>query len=275
MANLSTGLRDISGGGSSTTALSVVVRRIGRTEVQRLLSLRVFYMLIGFIVAASGLTYLNLALSGSAPGNVSGGVAGAVTAPATVLFSIVTAVGALSFGNEYKHSTFRITLSLVPSREGVFLGKVGAVVGVTACLAIFALLVDSSVAGLYVALHSHYKVELPGMAVEMRMVAIFIATSAAIAVMALGVSVVSKSQTTAIVAPISLALIVEPAVAVLVNGHIAQCLPYTAARSALTAGFGTAVGGSASNPWIEAGVCLGYGVVALLGGWLAFRRQPV
>ena len=237
-----------------------------------MLRLRSTAFLVALVALASCLTYVNLTFSPTGDA-VSRPVLPAVAAPGALFLSILCGLGAMPFGSEYRQNSLRFTLSLVPSRTLFFLGKMAAVEVASAALACLALVLSCIAASIYALTHPLVALAMPSTADAARTLLLYLGASACATAIACALSVITRSQLFAVVFPVVLGTLVEPALAIVGSGSVLpKLLPFAAARAAMDPQYGAILEGSWGNPWAAFGVCALYGVCLSMVAFALFRR---
>ena len=192
-----------------------------------------------------------------------GGLAGFLPLTAAVL----CAIGAAAFGQEYRHGLIRITLSTFPRRTPVFLAKtlmVAMVIVVAAILAISTIVLAQALGGVIAGTGATWDETAWGASGVRAVLYVVLFVLIALAITAL-----TRNQPVGIIAPIVLAVLIEPIVGAIafVQGWtwIDWVLPFS--------GGAAAVSTDGAEAWGHLAVFGGWFLVIAIPAWILFVRR--
>lgn len=193
--------------------------------------------------------------AGGPPDGEGGGLGGFLIISAAIL----CAIGAASFGQEYRHGLIRITLALFPRRTPVFIAKALMVVGVillAAILSIAAIVLAQALGGVIAGTGAVWDETAWGASGVRAILYVIIFVLIAFALTAL-----TRNQPLGIIAPIVLAVLIEPIIGTIafVQGWtwIDWVLPFSGGSAAV------------STDGLES-----WGHLAVFGGWFLILAIP-
>ncbi|MDP4676292.1 MAG: hypothetical protein ACYYNF_02825 [Actinomycetes bacterium] len=249
-----------------------------RYEWLRVTTVRSTWVLIGlgialpavlaFFLAWAGASFVNSGRTDGGPpdGNVFSPLG---LNPATVLLmaSLLVTVGAVSFGQEYRHGLIRITLALFPKRSNVFWGKVimvTAVVAATSVAAIAAVALGDRL-GLLVG-DASFDFDT---STAVRLIGQTVLVITLFALFAFAITALSRNQPLGILVPIVGAAVVEPiilAIAGIQNWTwIDWVLPFSGALEAIES--------TGAESWGHLAVFTVWVLALLIPSWILFVRR--
>ena len=200
---------------------------------------------------------------GPPDGSGGGGLAGFLPLTAAIL----CAIGAAAFGQEYRHGLIRITLAIFPRRTPVFVAKavMVAVVTVVAAILAIAMIVVAQAFGGVVSGQGATWDETAWGASGVRAVlyvVIFVLT-------AMAITALTRNQPLGIIAPIVLAVLIEPIIATIAFVQewtwIDWVLPFS--------GGSAAVSTEGAEAWGHLAVFGAWFLALAIPAWLLFARR--
>lgn len=201
--------------------------------------------------------------AGGPPDGEGAGLAGFLPLTAAVL----CAIGAAAFGQEYRHGLIRITLSTFPRRTPVFLAKVimvVAVIAVAGVLAIATIVLAQALGGVIAGTGVIWDETAWGASGVRALLYIVLFVLIALAITAL-----TRNQPVGIIAPIVLAVLIEPIIGAIafVQGWtwIDWVLPFS--------GGAAAVSTDGAEAWGHLAVFGGWFLVIAIPAWILFLRR--
>lgn len=252
-----------------------------RYEWLRVVTVRSTWVLVGLGILLPGALAFFLAWAGAAfinDGGNDGGQGGPPDgdalsplglSPATVLLlaSLLVTIGAVSFGQEYRHGLIRITLALFPRRNNVFLGKVLMVILVvflTSIVAVSAVIVGNRL-GLIV---GDGTLNVPA-GEAFSLIARVLLVIILFTLIAFAVTALSRNQPLGILVPIVGAAVVEPIIQVIALiqewDWIVWVLPFTGGIEAVQS--------SGPEAWGHLAVFAAWMLALLIPAWVLFVRR--
>ena len=188
---------------------------------------------------------------------------------ATVLLlgSLLVTIGAVAFGQEYRHGLIRVTLSVLPHRNAVFAAKtlmVIAVTVVTAIIAIAGIALGNSI-GLAIGGASDPTSLSAGLQAQLRalLVVVFFV------LMAMALTALTRNQPLGILIPIVGAAVVEPIITLIAQFQewtwIDWVLPFNGAIASVNT--------SGAEAWGHLGVSAIWLAALLIPAWVLFNRR--
>jgi ABC-2 type transport system permease protein len=242
-----------------------------RYEWVRISTVRSTWLLIGMaMLVPAGLalfvSWLVGSLGAEAGGPPDGGDSGlAGFLPLTA--AILCAIGAASFGQEYRHGLIRITLSIFPRRMPVFAAKavmVALVIIVAAVLAITTIVLAQALGGVIGGVGATWDETAWG-ASGVRAIAYVVL----FVMIAFAITALTRNQPLGIIAPIVLAVLIEPIV-----GAIAFVQGWTWMDWVLPfSGGAAAVSTQGAEAWGHLGVFAGWFVIVAVPAAIVFARR--
>jgi ABC-2 type transport system permease protein len=241
-----------------------------RYEWVRISTVRSTWALIGLaMLVPAGLALFvawlvgNLGSEAGGPPEGEGGLAGFLPLTAAVL----CAIGAASFGQEYRHGLIRITLATFPRRTPVFIAKglmVAGVIVVAAVLAIATIVLAQALGGVIAGTGATWDQTAWGASGVRAVLYIVLFVLIAFAITAL-----TRNQPVGIIAPIVLAVLVEPIIGAIafVQGWtwIDWVLPFS--------GGAAAVSTEGAEAWGHLAVFGGWFLLIAIPAWVLFVRR--
>ncbi|MFY9330597.1 MAG: hypothetical protein WAO41_02840 [Candidatus Nanopelagicales bacterium] len=225
---------------------------------------------LAFFLAWAGAAFINSGNDGGQGGPPDGEVLAPLgLSPATVLLlaSLLVTIGAVAFGQEYRHGLIRITLALFPRRTTVFFGKtimVILVVVATSIVAITAVIVGNRF-GLAVG-DGTLEVET---STALLLIARVIVVITVFTLIAFAVTALSRNQPLGILVPIVGAAVVEPiiqAIALIQDWTwIVWVLPFTGGIEAVET--------TGAEAWGHLAVFVAWMLALLIPSWVLFVRR--
>lgn len=207
-----------------------------------------------------------MATSGGRPGGDSGGESG-LAAFLPLAAAILCTIGAAAFGQEYRHGLIRITLSIFPRRSPVFAAKlvmVTLVAALTAIVAIGVIVVAEYLGGRIASASPSWSTDVLGSLGILGVLYVVIFVLIAFAITAL-----TRNQPLGIIAPIVLAVLVEPIVGIIALAQnwtwIDWVLPFSGGQAALAV--------TGPEAWGHMAVFGAWFVVLAVPAWLLFLRR--
>ena len=200
---------------------------------------------------------------GPPDGSGASGFAGFLALVAAVL----CAIGAASFGQEYRHGLIRITLSTFPRRSPVFAAKAIMVIAVTivaGAIAIATIVLGEALGGVLSGQGLTWDdaaVGLPGLRGVIYIV-IFV-------LIAFALTALTRNQPVGIIAPIVLAVIVEPIVVVVAAVQNWTWMEWVLPFSGGAAG----VSAEGAEAWGHLGVFFAWFLLLAIPAWILFQRR--
>lgn len=201
--------------------------------------------------------------AGGPPEGEGGGLAGFLPLTAAIL----CAIGAAAFGQEYRHGLIRITLAIFPRRTPVFLAKVlmvVAVVVVGAILAIAMIVLAQALGGVIAGTGAVWDETAWGTSGlrAVTYVVLFV-------LIALALTALTRNQPLGIIAPIVLAVLIEPII-----GTIAFVQGWTWMDWVLPfSGGASAVSTDGAEAWGHLAVFGGWFLLLAIPAWILFVRR--
>lgn len=243
-----------------------------RYEWVRITTVRSTWALIGLaMLVPAGLALFvawlvgNLGPDAGGPPDDSGtgGLAGFLPLTAAVL----CAIGAAAFGQEYRHGLIRITLAIFPRRTSVFVAKTLMVAGfmvVAAILAIATIVLGQALGGLIGGTGVTWDETAWGASGVRAVLYIVLFVLIALAITAL-----TRNQPVGIIAPIVLAVLIEPIV-----GAIAFVQGWTWMDWVLPfSGGAAAVATDGAEAWGHLAVFGAWFLIIAIPAWILFVRR--
>ena len=234
-----------------------------RYEWVRISTVRSTWALIGFamLVPAGLALFVSWLVGnlGSEAGGPPDGEAGGLSGFLPLTAAILCGIGAAAFGQEYRHGLIRFTLAIFPRRTPVFVAKflmVAAVIVIAAILAIASIVLAQALGGVISGTGAVWDETAWGASGVRAVMYVVIFVLIALALTAL-----TRNQPLGIIAPIVLAVLVEPII-----GTIAFVQGWTWMDWVLPFSGGAA---SVSTDGVEA-----WGHMAVFGGWLLLISIP-
>lgn len=242
-----------------------------RYEWVRISTVRSTWALIGLaMVVPAGLALFVSWLVGSMgpdaggpPDGEGGGLSGFLPLTAAVL----CAIGAAAFGQEYRHGLIRITLATFPRRTPVFIAKtvmVAGVIVIAAVLAITTIVLAQALGGVIAGTGATWDETAWGASGVRAVLYVVLFVLIALAITAL-----TRNQPVGIIAPIVLAVLIEPIVGAIafVQGWtwIDWVLPFS--------GGAAAVSTDGVEAWGHLAVFGGWFLVIAIPAWILFVRR--
>jgi ABC-2 type transport system permease protein len=242
-----------------------------RYEWVRISTVRSTWFLIGLaMVVPAGLALFVSWLvgtlgpdAGGPPDGQGGGLAGFLPLTAAVL----CAIGAAAFGQEYRHGLIRITLAIFPRRTPIFIAKVLMVTIVTAVAAILAIttiVLAQALGGVIAGTGATWDSTAWGASGIRAVLYIVIFVLIALALTAL-----TRNQPVGIIAPIVLAVLIEPII-----GAIAFVQGWTWMDWVLPfSGGAAAVSTEGAEAWGHLAVFGAWFLAVAIPAWVLFVRR--
>ena len=200
---------------------------------------------------------------GPPDGGGNAGVAGFLPLVAAILCTI----GAAAFGQEYRYGLIRITLSTFPRRTPVFIAKaimVTAVILVAAAIAVAAIVAGEALGGVIAGAGLSWDDSVIGAAGARALiyVALFV-------LMAFALTALTRNQPVGIIAPIVLAVLVEPIVATVAAVQnwtwMDWVLPFSGGASSVAL--------DGAEAWGHLGVFFAWFLALTIPAWVLFVRR--
>ena len=201
--------------------------------------------------------------AGGPPDGEGGGLSGFLVISAATL----CAIGAAAFGQEYRHGLIRITLAIFPRRTPVFIAKavmVALFMVVAAILSITTIVLAQALGGVIAGTGAQWDETAWGASGIRAVLYVVIFVLIALALTAL-----TRNQPLGIIAPIVLAVLIEPIIGTIafVQGWtwIDWVLPFSGGAAAIsTAG---------AEAWGHLAVFGGWFLVIAIPAWILFVRR--
>ena len=242
-----------------------------RYEWRRISTVRSTWLLVvlgivipaGFALLVAWLAQISAGQGGGPPEGSASGLAAFLPLSAAILCTI----GAAAFGQEYRHGLIRVTLSIFPRRTPVFLAKLITVIlliAVTAVLAIAAVVVAEYLGGIIAGTGGGWATDIFGATGVLGV--LYVTTFVLIA---FAITALTRNQPLGIIAPIVLAVLVEPIVGIIALAQnwtwIDWVLPFSGGQAAL------AVGGA--EAWGHIAVFFAWFLALAIPAWILFVRR--
>jgi ABC-2 type transport system permease protein len=242
-----------------------------RYEWERISTVRSTWALIGLaMLVPAGLALFVAWLVGNSGPDAGGPPDGEVLGLAGFLpltAAVLCAIGAAAFGQEYRHGLIRITLAAFPRRTPVFLAKVlmvAMVIVVAAILAIATIVLAQALGGVIAGTGATWDDTAWGASGVRAVLYVVLFVLIAFAITAL-----TRNQPLGIIAPIVLAVLIEPIV-----GTIAAVQGWTWVGWLLPfAGGAEAVSTEGAEAWGHLAVFGGWFLIIAIPAWILFVRR--
>ena len=242
-----------------------------RYEWVRITTVRSTWALIGAaLVVPAGLALFVSWLVGSLGPEAGGppdGEGGGLVGFLIIAAAILCAIGAASFGQEYRHGLIRITLAIFPRRTPVFLAKALMVVlfaVVSAGLAVATIVLAQALGGVIAGTGAVWDETAWGASGVRSVLYVVLFVLIAFALTAL-----TRNQLVGIIAPILLAVLIEPIISTIafVQGWtwIDWVLPFS--------GGSAAVSTTGAEAWGHLAVFAGWFLLLAIPAWILFERR--
>lgn len=244
-----------------------------RYEWVRISTVRSTWMLVGLaMLVPAGLALFFSWLASTDGGSAGGPPESQTSADIWVFFlriaaAILCAIGAAAFGQEYRHGLIRITLATFPRRTPVFIAKalmVAVFVAIAAILAIAMIVLAQALGGVIAGTGATWDETARGTFVVRAVLYVMIFVLIALALTAL-----TRNQPLGIIAPIVLAVLIEPIIGIIAAVQqwtwMDWVLPFSGGAAAMST--------EGAESWGHLAAFGGWFLVIAIPAWILFVRR--